>query len=105
MLQIMDISKKLENLSKPNETLQLKDLVGKPDALIIDARRVNTRYGRDAIVVDIISNIQRGSVFLPSRFTTALDDHDLRLLVEEKYRMKVEQDGGSSPIVKIFKSI
>lgn len=104
MLQKMDLSKKLENLSRPDETLKLQDLVGKPEALIISARRVTTRYGKPAVVLDIYNDNLGGSLFLPKKFVDTLDDNDLQLMVQNQYKIKVEQNGQtSSPNVIIFK--
>lgn len=101
--QIMDLSKKLAALSKPNDTIQLADLVGREAALIVGARRVATRFGKLAVVLDIRTDDLNASVFLPGRFSENLDDSDLQLIVQAGFKLKVTQEGTSSPNVNIFK--
>lgn len=97
----MDLSKKLTALCKPNDVLRLQDLVGKGDFLITGARQVTTRHGK-AVVVDLSSNDQDGSLFLPKRFTDSLDEEDLHKLVLDKYKLKITQEGTAAPNVVIF---
>lgn len=104
IFKVMSLNARLAVLCKSPETVQLKDLVGQPPSLIVGARKVTTRFGRLATVL----NIQRAdiitSVFLPNKFTEALDDTDLETIVQEGYHLNVTSDKeGTSPNAVITK--
>lgn len=98
----MSLDAKLSALSKSPETVTLKDLTGHPEALIVGARRVTTRFGRVAVVLDIQGEDIISSVFLPGRYGEVLEDADLEKLVQDKYKLKVVDGETSIPNVILF---
>lgn len=92
----MSLDKKLVALSKGPETIMLKDLVGRPPAPIVAARRVTTRYGKAAIVVDIRQDGVISSVFLPNNYCETLDDDELEALIRNNYNLTVAAKDGRS---------
>ena len=105
MLQKMSsLSARLGVRKRSPETIQPKDLVGQPPSLIVGARKVTTRYGRMATIL----NIQRGdivtSIFLPNKYTESLDESDLQTIVQEGYELSVKLDkDGTTPLCNIEK--
>lgn len=101
----MDLNQKLEVLSTPSQsTVTLKDLVNQGSLSITGSRRVLTRFGTNAVVLDIITeSAAMASVFLPHRFNDLLSDADLNQLVKDGYKIDVTLDKNSTPIVNIFK--
>lgn len=100
----MSLDAKLVALARPVETTQLKELVGRPASLITGARKVNTRYGKTAVVLDIkMDDLATTSVFLPSKYGE-LEDAELDQLTVEGYKLLITaNDGSSTPNIQIFK--
>lgn len=102
--QIMSLDQRLAVLSKSPETVKLTDLIDQPPSTVVGARRVLTRFGKMAIVLNIQRDDIITSVFLPNKFTDALDDGDLENIVQEGYKITVTcEKGGSYPNVLINK--
>lgn len=100
----MSLNAKLAALSKSPETVHLRELVGRPDSLIVGARKVTTRFGRVAVVLDIQGEDIITSVFLPGKYSEALDDADLEMITQDGYKLRVtDSEGSSLPVVTIFK--
>lgn len=99
----MSLNAKLAALSKFSETVQLKDLIGHPEASIVGARRVATRFGKMAVVLDFQRDGAVTSVFLPNRYSDALEDSDLKTIGEDGYKLHVTEGQGARPNVSIFK--
>lgn len=100
----MSLNAKLAALSKSPETVQLKDLVGRSEAPVVGARRVTTRFGKMAVVIDIQGDDGiLTSVFLPNKYADALEDTDLETIARDGYKLHVTDSQGSLPNVSIFK--
>jgi hypothetical protein len=96
----MSLDQKLVALSKGPETLMLKDLVGRPAAPIIAARRVSTRYGKPA-VLDIQGDGVVSSVFLPNKYADTLEDHEVEAIGREGYKITVTASEGTSKLPNV----
>lgn len=105
MLQKMSsLSARLAVLNSSPETVHPKDLAGQPPSLIVGAKKVTTRFGRMATILNIQREDIITSIFLPNKFTEALDESDLETIVQEGYYLKVIFDKDeTTPICMIEK--
>jgi hypothetical protein len=100
----MSLDTKLQALARLPETVTLRDLLGRPPALIVGARRVTTRFGRPAVVLDIEGENLVSSVFLPGKYGDMLGDADLETLVTGGYVLQATGgEDGSMPTAVISK--
>lgn len=102
----MDLDAKLsacEVQSVTCEKISIRDIT--LPAKIVLAKRVPTRFNREAILLEvIIAEGVRKCTFLPSRFEYILSDEDLETITtSKKYSVKCTGSAGRSPDVLIFK--
>lgn len=102
----MSLASKLETLEVGDETpkIAIKDLTDPKGYKILVARRVDTRFNRPAILLEIDLEEDGSAVtFLPSRFVVALSDDDLtEITAARSYRVCSKATGGNSPDVRIW---
>lgn len=101
----MALYNKLSTLQKIEEQpkVSLKDLTRAEGYRILGARRVNTRFDRHVIMLDIEHNDGAKYVtFLPSRFTDELDKEDLVALGKD-HRIRCTGVTSNSPDVQIWR--
>lgn len=102
----MALAAKLNSLQECDEVLKvaMKELTSTNGYKIVAARRVDTRFNRPTILLEI--DLEEGGhavTFLPNRFVEALSDAELAEITAAKnYRVCCTGSRGSSPNVRIW---
>lgn len=101
----MALYNKLANLQKLEESpkVSLKELTRTEGYRILGAKRVDTRFERPVIMLDVELDAEGTAyvTFLPSRFTDSLGEEDLATL-SKGHRIRCTGVTGNSPDVHIW---
>uniref|UniRef100_A0A1B6M2L6 Uncharacterized protein n=1 Tax=Graphocephala atropunctata TaxID=36148 RepID=A0A1B6M2L6_9HEMI len=104
----MDLSSKLTSLEKQAEStpkVSIKELTKKIGYKILEAKKVNTKFDRQAVMLTVeMDTTSTAVVFLPARFERILDEDDLKeISSSKKYKVRCTGLNGLTVDVKIWK--